>query len=176
MYILVEVSHVTTASIKWNMLSQLYFLYTHTIFLFVFLNMSSFFKVGKVGCQSQCFRLKFSFCFSLQSISWGQVIFFKYSGTYATVVACSNTHVEIVLWTYTFILKSLEYANKDLVGRGPANKSHFLLASARNSYTEWPLQGEPEQDSPCELKCHLICPTPHSYHLKHLLTHTPYAL
>ena len=39
--------------------------------------------------------------------------FFKSSETYATIVACSNTHVELVLWTYTFILKSLEYANKD---------------------------------------------------------------
>lgn len=107
--------------------------HTCTIFLFVFLDRSSFFKVG---CQSQRCRLKFSFCFSLQSISWGQVrffflvFFFKYSETYATVVACSNTHVETVLWTYTFILKSLEYANKDAVGRGPVNKSHFLLASA----------------------------------------------
>lgn len=124
-------SHVTITSIKWNTLSQLYLLYTHTIYS-VFPNKSSFFKIGEVGCQSQCFRLKFSFCLSLQSISWGQVIFLKYSETYATVVACSNTHVEIVLWTYTFILKSLEYANKDGVGRGPVNKSHFPLASARN--------------------------------------------
>ena len=150
-YILVKVRRVTIASIKQNTLSQLSFVHmrvhthTHTIFLFVFLTMSSVFKTGKVGCQSQCFRLKFSLCFSLQSIAWGQVIFFffKYSETHATVVACSNTHVEPVLWTYTFILKRLEYANKDAVGRGPVNKFHFLRASAWSRARE----SRPSQES-----------------------------
>lgn len=69
--ILVKATHVTAASIKWKTLSQLSLACKHkdtdtyTQFLLVFLTTNSFFKTGIAGYQSQYFRIKFSFCFSL---------------------------------------------------------------------------------------------------------------
>lgn len=40
--------------------------------------------------------------------------------------------MEIVFWIYIFIFKSLEYVNKDGVGRGLVNKFYFLLVFVRN--------------------------------------------
>ncbi|ELK28269.1 hypothetical protein MDA_GLEAN10016529 [Myotis davidii] len=54
--------------------------------------------------------------------------FKKYSETDTTVAACSNTHVDIVLWTYTFMPTSLQWENR-AGGRAPGH--HPFPAPAR---------------------------------------------
>lgn len=55
----------------------IFYKHTRVIFLFVFLNESSFFKVGKVSCQSQSFRLKFKLAFFFTVHFLGPSNFFR---------------------------------------------------------------------------------------------------